>query len=237
MQRLRLPTTLAGLALLACAAVGQPTLAQPSVHGARDTAQPAVHAASDTAQQQTGKQPAEHQTARQPTTKQRVQQPTARQPTARQPTATQPTATQPTAKPSASPIYGVTIPPGYRKWQLIAPAEEAAPLDELRVVLGNPEAMAAIERSAKRFPDGAVLVKLAYKRKPSPDFQPATIPGQPTTVQVMVKDSRRYASTGGWGFGRFVNGVAVDAAQHQTCFACHAARVKDRDYVFTRFAP
>jgi hypothetical protein len=136
-----------------------------------------------------------------------------------------------------SPIYGVTIPEGYRKWEMIAPAEEAAPLDELRVVLGNPAAVKAIENSTVPFPDGAILVKLAYKRKQSPEFETATIPGQATTVQVMVKDSRRYASTGGWGFGRFVNGQPVDAAQHQTCFACHAAKVKDRDYVFTRFAP
>ncbi|MFT4066929.1 cytochrome P460 family protein [Paraburkholderia sp.] len=140
--------------------------------------------------------------------------------------------------PSApSPIYGVTIPDGYRKWQMIAPAEEAAPLDELRVVLGNPAAVKAIENATLPYPDGTILVKLAYKRKQSPEFPSATIPGAPTTVQVMVKDSRRYASTGGWGFGRFVNGQPVDAAQHQTCFACHAARVKDRDYVFTRFAP
>ncbi|XUW87342.1 cytochrome P460 family protein [Burkholderia sp. M6-3] len=141
------------------------------------------------------------------------------------------------AKSAPSPIYGVTIPDGYRKWQMIAPAEEAAPLDELRVVLGNPAAIKAIEKSTLPYPDGTILVKLAYKRKQSPEFATATIPGEPTTVQVMVKDSRRYASTGGWGFGRFVNGQPVDAAQHQTCFACHAAKVKDRDYVFTRFAP
>jgi hypothetical protein len=141
------------------------------------------------------------------------------------------------AKSAPSPIYGVTIPDGYRKWQMIAPAEEAAPLDELRVVLGNPAAIKAIENSKLPYPDGTILVKLAYKRKQSPEFATATIPGPPTTVQVMVKDSRRYASTGGWGFGRFVNGQPVDAAQHQTCFACHAAKVKDRDYVFTRFAP
>ena len=136
-----------------------------------------------------------------------------------------------------SPIYGVTIPDGYRKWQMIAPAEEAAPLDELRVVLGNPKAIKAIESSTVPYPDGTILVKLAYKRKQSPEFETATIPGAPTTVQIMMKDSRRYASTGGWGFGRFVNGQQVDAAQHETCFACHAARVKDRDYVFSRFAP
>ncbi|RAR50159.1 cytochrome P460 [Paraburkholderia unamae] len=138
---------------------------------------------------------------------------------------------------AASPIYGVTIPPGYRKWEMIAPAEEAAPLDELRVVLGNPVAIKAIENSTLPFPDGSILVKLAYKRKQSDEFAPATVPGQATTVQVMVKDSRRYASTGGWGFGRFVNGVPADLAQHQTCFACHASRVKNHDFVFTRFAP
>jgi len=56
-------------------------------------------------------------------------------------------------------------------------------------------------------------------------------------VAVMAKDAKKYASTGGWGFGRFIDGKPVDAAQHETCFACHAARVKDRDYVFTRRAP
>ncbi|HHL4078357.1 MULTISPECIES: cytochrome P460 family protein [unclassified Burkholderia] len=138
---------------------------------------------------------------------------------------------------AASPIYGVTIPPGYRKWEMVAPAEEAAPLDELRVVLGNPVAMRALEKATLPFPDGTILVKLAYKRKPSDEFPPATVPGQATTVQVMVKDSRRYAATGGWGFGRFINGVPADIGQHQTCFACHQARVKNHDYVFTRLAP
>ena len=138
---------------------------------------------------------------------------------------------------AASPIYGVTIPEGYRKWQVIAPAEEGAPLDELRVVLGNPAAVKAIENSTLPYPDGAMFVKLAYKRKQSPDFESATVPGQPTTVQVMVKDSRRYASSGGWGYGRFINGQPADLTQHQTCFACHAARVKDRDYIFTHYAP
>ena len=136
----------------------------------------------------------------------------------------------------ASPIYGVTIPKGYRQWELIAPAVEAAPLDELRVVLGNPTAIKAYRSKTLPFPDGTVLTKLAWKRRQSPEFEPATIPGPTTTVQIMIKDSKRYAATGGWGFGRFVNGVPVDAAQHRTCFACHQARVKDRDFVFTRLA-
>jgi len=137
----------------------------------------------------------------------------------------------------AAPIYGVKLPPHYRQWTLIAPASEDAPLDELRVVLGNPVAVQAFADNVRPFPDGAVLVKLAWKRAPSPDFSTATIPGAATTVQVMVKDSRRYAASGGWGYGRFVDGQPVDAAQHRTCHACHAARVKQRDYVFTRYAP
>jgi hypothetical protein len=137
----------------------------------------------------------------------------------------------------ASPIYGVKLPEGYRQWPLIAPAQEAAPLDELRAVLGNDLAIKAYQRSTLPFPDGTVLVKLAWKHVQSPEFELASIPGAATTVQVMVKDSKKYAATGGWGFGRFINGKPVDEAQHQTCFACHQARVRNHDYVFTRFAP
>lgn len=137
----------------------------------------------------------------------------------------------------ASPIYGVAIPDGFRQWELIAPAQEAAPLNELRVVLGNAVAVEAYREGALPFPDGTVLAKLAWKRVPSPEFEPASIPGAATTVQFMVKNSKKYAATGGWGFGRFVDGKPADEAQHRTCFACHQARVKDHDLVFTRFAP
>ncbi|HEY0791206.1 MAG TPA: cytochrome P460 family protein [Chthoniobacterales bacterium] len=137
----------------------------------------------------------------------------------------------------ASPIFGVTIPQGYRRWELIAPAQEAAPLNELRAVLGNPVAIKAYQEGTLPFPDGTILVKMAWKHVPSPEFAPASIPGAPTTVQVMVKDAKRYAATGGWGFGRFTSGKPVDEAQHQTCFACHQASVKGHDFVFTRFAP
>jgi hypothetical protein len=137
----------------------------------------------------------------------------------------------------ASPIFGVTIPQGYKQWELVAPAEEAAPLDEIRAVVGNQTAIDAYQDGKLPFPDGTILVKRAWKRKQSPEFASATIPGAATTVQVMVKDSKKYASTGGWGFGRFINGKPVDEAQHRTCFACHDARAKGHDYVFTRLAP
>ncbi len=138
---------------------------------------------------------------------------------------------------NASPIFGVTVPEGYRQWELVAPAIEADPLDELRAIVGNGKAIDAYRIGALPFPDGTVLVKLAWKQMQSSEFDPATVPGAATTIQVMVKDSRKYAATGGWGFGRFVGGKPVDEAQHRTCFACHQARVQGHDYVFTRYAP
>jgi hypothetical protein len=141
------------------------------------------------------------------------------------------------AAPESSPIFGVTIPEGYRQWELIAPAEEAAPLNEIRAVLGNKLAVDAYQARTLPFPDGTILVKLAWKHIQSPAFESASVPGAATTIQIMVKDSKKYAATGGWGFGRFVGGVPVDEAQHQTCFACHDARSKGHDYVFTHYAP
>jgi Cytochrome P460 len=136
----------------------------------------------------------------------------------------------------ASPIFGVTIPAGYRRWELIAPSHEA-PFDELRGILGNAKSMKAYREGTLPFPDGAMLAKIAWKHVPSAEFAGAFVPGPATTVQIMVKDSKKYASTGGWGFGRFINGKPVDEAQHRTCFACHEANVKGHDFVFTRFAP
>ena len=90
--------------------------------------------------------------------------------------------------------------------------------------------------SVRRFPDGTILVKLAWKHVPVEGLEGAFVTGSATTVQVMVKDTKRYASTGGWGFGRFIDGMPVDEMQHRTCVPCHEAHVKDHDLVFTRFA-
>lgn len=139
------------------------------------------------------------------------------------------------ADPLASPIFGVTLPPDYRQWPVIAASHEEG-FNELRVIVGNPIAMQAYRADKLPYPDGTVLTKIAWERVQSAEFAPAFVPGKAKTVQVMVKDSKRYASTGGWGFGRFIDGKPVDAAQHQTCFACHQANVKDHDYVFTRLA-
>ena len=136
----------------------------------------------------------------------------------------------------ASPIYGVAIPDGYRQWELVAPSLEADPLNELRAILGNDVAITAYRSETLPFPDGTILAKLAWKRVQSDDFEAASVPGAATTVQIMVKDSKKYAATGGWGFGRFIDGAPADKAQHETCFGCHEANVNDHDLVFTRIA-
>jgi hypothetical protein len=140
------------------------------------------------------------------------------------------------AEGEASPIFGVTVPSGYRQWELVAIAHESG-LDELRAILGNAIALKAYREKVLPFPDGAILAKMAWKYVPSTEFKSAFVPGPATTVQIMVKDSKKYAATGGWGFGRFVDGKPVDEAQHRTCFACHQANVKGHDWVFTRLVP
>jgi cytochrome P460 len=66
-----------------------------------------------------------------------------------------------------------------------------------------------------------MLAKLARKYVPSSEFEGAYVPGAATTVQIMVKDPKKYAATGGWGLSRFVNGKPVDRAQNETCVPCH----------------
>jgi hypothetical protein len=55
-------------------------------------------------------------------------------------------------------------------------------------------------------------------------------------MQVMVKDSKKYAATGGWGFGDFEDGRPGSEELHKTCFSCHEP-AKDHDFVFTHYAP
>jgi hypothetical protein len=52
----------------------------------------------------------------------------------------------------------------------------------------------------------------------------------------MVKDSKKYASTGGWGFADFKDGKPQGKALHEACFPCHEP-AKDHDFVFARYAP
>jgi Cytochrome P460 len=148
----------------------------------------------------------------------------------------------------SSPIYGVKIPAGYRDWKLIAVDHLllAGKSDQLRAQVGNDIAIKAFKEGKLPFPDGAFIAAIHWTRVPSEDNDkvldgpfPGTqsfLIGSRVNVQFMVKDSKKYAATGGWGFADFKDGKPGDKALHETCFPCHT-RAKDHDYVFTRYAP
>lgn len=136
-----------------------------------------------------------------------------------------------------------TLPTGYRDWRLISVAHEAGDLNDLRAILGNDVAIDAYRRGTLPFPDGAVIARLAWRYTPSEENdrafgrQQSFVAGPPVNgVQFMVKDAKRFAATGGWGFVQFDDGRPASAAVHQRCFPCHAP-ASARDFVFTRYAP
>jgi len=156
---------------------------------------------------------------------------------------------QPPAESDASPIYGVTIPPGYRDWRLIAVNQLAGGnLKQLRAQLGNDIAIKAFREGTRPFPDGAMIAALHWNETPSEDNDKvlaigfpgaglhSSVAGSAMNVQFMVKDSKKFAATGGWGFADFTNGKPGNEALHKTCFPCHEP-AKDRDFLFTRYAP
>jgi len=142
----------------------------------------------------------------------------------------------------AVPIFGIKIPPGYRDWRLVSVAHEEGNLHSFAAILGNDVAIKAYRDGKLPFPDGTIIAALHYSHISSEENDKvfggpqSFVPGPPTNVQFMVKDSKKYASTGGWGFAQFTDGKPDDKAVHETCFSCHVP-AKDRDFVFTRYAP
>ena len=135
------------------------------------------------------------------------------------------------------------MPSGYRDWRFVSVAHEAGTLNSLGAVLGNDVAIKAYRDGKLPYPDGTIIAALHYSHTPSAEnnkiFGKAQsfVPGAPTNIQFMVKDSVKYAATGGWGFGHFnPDGKSADAAFMKPCFPCHQ-KAKDTDLVFTRYAP
>jgi Cytochrome P460 len=91
------------------------------------------------------------------------------------------------------------------------------------------------------FPDGTIIARLAYKQTTSEENNKALghlqsfVAGPATNLEFMVKDSKKYAATGGWGFAQFTNGKPDDETLHKACFGCHA--LANRDFVFTHYSP
>ena len=138
---------------------------------------------------------------------------------------------------------------GYESWPVIAVSHSG---EMLAAIVGNPAMIeaykAGIPGNGKAFPDGAKMVKIhwnAKKNETSPG-QP-TVPGVQHDVDVMVKDSKRFADSGGWGYGYFRYDATSDSFTPATLqdtppqgndakcgAACHVAAQK-RDFVFTEY--
>jgi len=145
----------------------------------------------------------------------------------------------------AEPIFGIKIPPGYRDWRLVSVAHEEGELNDIRAILGNDTAINAYREGKLPFPDGTMIARIAWTYVPSEEnnkvfgraqsFVPGPAPDW--YLQFMVKDSKKYAATGGWGFAQFnKEGIPTGAAKLKTCFPCHEP-IKGRDFVFTRYTP
>jgi hypothetical protein len=137
---------------------------------------------------------------------------------------------------------------GYESWQTISMSRS----DRLvAVILGNPAMIdaykAGIPANGKPVPDGAKMAKIHWKPKANQFFPNATVPGALVNVDFMVKDSKRFADSGGWGYGVFDYDAASDSFKPGTLAgtppqgndakcgaACHTVAAS-RDYVFTEY--
>jgi hypothetical protein len=159
---------------------------------------------------------------------------------------------------SAQDKYTVQVPNGlafsefrgYEDWHVISVSHAG---DVLAVILGNPEMIkayqAGIPGNGKPFPDGAKMAKIHWDAKKSAEAPDPTtkVPGTLLNVDFMVKDSKRFADSGNWGWAAFNYDAASDTFTPATLadkppqgndakcgFTCHTI-VKAKDYVFTAY--
>jgi len=138
---------------------------------------------------------------------------------------------------------------GYEGWQIVSTSQN----DKLvAAILANPEMIdafrAGIPDNGKPFPDGVKMAKIHWTPAKNEYFPDTTVPGTQHDVDFMVKDSKRFADSGGWGWAVFKYDAATDTftpgtaadeppqANDAKCgFQCHTT-VEKRDYVFTHYA-
>ena len=157
---------------------------------------------------------------------------------------------------SAQDKYSVKVPgglafsefKGYENWQVVSVSEDGG---LMAVILANAVMMdayrAGVPGNGKPFPDGSRMAKIHWNPKKLETFPAATVPGTQHDVDFMVKDSKRFADTGGWGWavfeyeassGTFTPGTSANTppqGNDAKCgFACHTI-VKQRDFVFTDY--
>ncbi len=138
---------------------------------------------------------------------------------------------------------------GYENWPVIAVSENGG---KIAVIVGNSVVIDAFKDgtpgNGKPFPDGAKMAKIHWTPKKQEAYPgEPTVPGTQHDVDFMVKDGKRFADSGGWGYGEFEYDTASDTfrpgtlddeppqANDAKCgFACHTI-VKAKDYVFTEY--
>jgi len=138
---------------------------------------------------------------------------------------------------------------GYGAWQVVSISQNGR---LMAATLANPEMIkayqAGVPGNGKQFPDGAKMAKIHWNLKKLETFPMATVPDTQHDIDFMVKDSKRFADSGGWGYAEFEYDAASDTFRPRTVsdtppqqndakcgFACHTS-VKARDYVFTEYA-
>jgi hypothetical protein len=150
---------------------------------------------------------------------------------------------------SAQDKYTVQVPDGlafsefkgYEGWQIIAVSQTG---DLLVAILGNPEIIAAFQAgipgNGKPFPDGSKMAKIHWNMKKSAEAPaPTMVPDTLHDVDFMVRDSKRFADGGNWGYAQFNFDAASDTftplGTGAKCgVACHTI-VAAKDYVFTGY--
>lgn len=133
----------------------------------------------------------------------------------------------------------------YETWQVIAPSRRTDN-NELRIILGNSVMINAYKEgtpgNGKPFPEGSVIVKIAWSEKQSTVFPAAYEPDILRRVEFIIKDSGRFPDTSGWGYARFVYDAKTslftpygnNPTFAQECYQCHTL-VKNKDYIFTGY--
>ena len=137
---------------------------------------------------------------------------------------------------------------GYESWQTVSVSHNDK---VMAVILANPVMINAYKSgfpgNGKPFPDGSKMAKVHWNPKMLEALPTATVPASLHDVDFMVKDSKRFADSGGWGWGAFKYDSASDAfkpadtsdtppqGNDAKCgLGCHTI-VKTRDYVFTDY--
>ena len=130
---------------------------------------------------------------------------------------------------------GVAYIPDYKNWKVISSTDR---FDNrtLREVLGNDVAVRAIaEKRFNPWPDGTMFAKVAWAQS-QPDANGFVKTGAFVQVELMIKDAKKYASTEGWGFGRWrgtdLKPYGKDASFQNECTNCHAPMARN-DYAYT----